>query len=111
MEKNQIYKDRLHGFLHNHPGAEKELGLDKDHVIVDRKDWEEYHQNKPRIGIVGGSVDDTSNTSYDPEPYRDTTIKDIEFIGRVMVEETSIEQQKEAYKARYAQRHTRRGKW
>lgn len=27
-------------FLHNHPRKEKELGLDENHVIVDREDWE-----------------------------------------------------------------------
>lgn len=28
-------------YLHNHPLMEKELNVPKDHVIVDRKDWEE----------------------------------------------------------------------
>jgi len=28
------------GFLHNHPRLEYELGLDSEHVIVDKKDWE-----------------------------------------------------------------------
>jgi len=27
-------------FLHNHPHKEKTLGLDENHVIVDREDWE-----------------------------------------------------------------------
>lgn len=49
-------------FLHNHPGKEKQLELDKDHVIVDREDWElalkilnETTENsKKRIAIMGG---------------------------------------------------------
>lgn len=28
-------------FLHNHPGLEQAMGLDFNHVIVDRKDYEE----------------------------------------------------------------------
>ncbi len=28
-------------FLHNHPKMEEKLGLDSDHVIVDRDAWEE----------------------------------------------------------------------
>ena len=31
---------RKHEFLHNHPGWEKKLEIDKGHVIVDRQDWE-----------------------------------------------------------------------
>lgn len=27
-------------FLHGHPGLQKKLNLDKNHVIVDREDWE-----------------------------------------------------------------------
>jgi len=30
-----------YNFLHNHPNTEKHLNLDEDHVIVDKKDWEE----------------------------------------------------------------------
>lgn len=45
-------------FLHNHPRKEKELGLDNDHVIVDREDWEQAKQiidtQKKRIAIIGG---------------------------------------------------------
>jgi len=48
-------------FLHNHPGTEKKLGLDENHVIVDREDWEKAKQllsdpwlkGKSRIGIIG----------------------------------------------------------
>ena len=29
------------GFLHSHPGMAKSMKLPQDHVIVDRKDWEE----------------------------------------------------------------------
>lgn len=28
-------------FLHNHPDLARRLGLDEDHVIIDRKEWEE----------------------------------------------------------------------
>ena len=50
-------------FLHNHPGLEKKLGIDENHVIVDREDWEKARQtiNDPfnnvekRIGIIGYS--------------------------------------------------------
>lgn len=31
-------------FLHNHSVMEKELEVDKDHVIVDRKDWEKARE-------------------------------------------------------------------
>lgn len=31
-------------FLHNHPASEKYLGISKDHVIVDRKDWEHVRE-------------------------------------------------------------------
>jgi hypothetical protein len=31
--------DKRYNFLHNHPKAEKHLGLDEKHVIVDRGDW------------------------------------------------------------------------
>jgi len=30
-----------YNFLHNHPMKEKSLKLDRGHVIIDRKDWEE----------------------------------------------------------------------
>ena len=30
-----------HEFLHNHPMMEKVFNIDQDHVVVDRKDWEE----------------------------------------------------------------------
>lgn len=29
-----------HLFLHNHPKMEAELNVDKNHVIIDREDWE-----------------------------------------------------------------------
>ena len=44
-------------FLHNHPQKEKTLGLDENHVIVDREDWEQAKQiikTNKRIGIIGG---------------------------------------------------------
>lgn len=28
------------GFLHSHPGMERQLKIDTDHVIVDRDEWE-----------------------------------------------------------------------
>ena len=43
-------------FLHNHPQKEKMLGLDEDHVIVDREDWEKARQiikTNKRVGIIG----------------------------------------------------------
>lgn len=27
-------------FLHNHPRTERQAGLDENHVVVDRDDWE-----------------------------------------------------------------------
>jgi len=50
-------------FLHNHPGLEHKLGIDENHVIVDREDWEKARQtiNDPfsngekRIDIIGYS--------------------------------------------------------
>lgn len=29
-----------YNFLHNHPGMERKLDLNSDHVIIDRLDWE-----------------------------------------------------------------------
>jgi len=48
-------------FLHRHPGLEQKSGLDENHVIVDRKDWEKARElitdpfiiGKKRIGIIG----------------------------------------------------------
>jgi len=48
-------------FLHNHPRKEKELGLDKNHVIIDREDWEQAKQiikTNKRIGIISGGFSD-----------------------------------------------------
>lgn len=45
-------------FLHNHPQKEKTLGIDENHVIVDREDWEQARQiikTNKRIGIIGRS--------------------------------------------------------
>lgn len=42
------------GFLHSHPQLEKDLGVPKDHVIVDRNEWEkvrevyDFKEPKPR---------------------------------------------------------------
>jgi len=33
--------DKGYNFLHNHPLTEKRLGVDEQHVIVDRDAWEE----------------------------------------------------------------------
>lgn len=38
-----------HKFLHNHPAIEENLGLDKNHVIVDREDWEKAKNLLKRI--------------------------------------------------------------
>lgn len=35
-------------FLHNHPDTERRLGLDENHVIIDRDAWE-YTLNLPNI--------------------------------------------------------------
>ena len=35
---------RCEKFLHDHPVLEQKLGIDKNHVIVDRKDWEKIKQ-------------------------------------------------------------------
>jgi hypothetical protein len=32
------------GYLHQHSVMERQLGVDADHVIVDKKDWEEVCQ-------------------------------------------------------------------
>lgn len=37
-------------FLHNHPVMETKLGLDKNHVIVDKKDWEYVHKMEFKNG-------------------------------------------------------------
>ena len=48
-------------FLHNHPQKEKMLGLDEDHVIVDREDWEKareliYTRNKKICDRISGHL-------------------------------------------------------
>lgn len=46
-------------FLHNHPQKERELGLDRNHVIVDREDWEiakryvPKYTNQSRVVFAG----------------------------------------------------------
>ena len=41
--------DKGHNFLHNHPMTEKRLGLDEQHVIVDRDAWE--HARKQGLNL------------------------------------------------------------
>jgi hypothetical protein len=50
--------DKGHRFLHNHPMTEKQLGLDEQHVIVDRDAWEEARKQVLNLGIprVSGSM-------------------------------------------------------
>lgn len=43
--------DKGHRFLHNHPMTEKRLGLDEQHVIVDRDAWEEVRKQVLNLGI------------------------------------------------------------
>lgn len=38
---------RAHEFLHNHPNTESMFRMDKNHVIVDRKDWELAKLSQP----------------------------------------------------------------
>ena len=41
-----------YNFLETHPVTEKELNLDDEHVIVDRRDWEivmDYFRTNPQI--------------------------------------------------------------
>ena len=33
------------GFLHDHPGLQAKLGLDAEHIIVDKSDWVSVRQN------------------------------------------------------------------
>ena len=49
-------------FLHNHPMMERDLNIPRDHVIVDRKDWEQFQKDKtieinkpiaPEIEVLG----------------------------------------------------------
>jgi hypothetical protein len=40
-EQEQLKPHKGTRFLHNHPMTEEKLGVDKDHVIVDRADWVE----------------------------------------------------------------------
>lgn len=48
--------DKGHRFLHNHPMTEKRLGLDEQHVIVDRDAWEEARKQVLNLGIPRVSV-------------------------------------------------------
>ncbi len=52
--KNKMNKGTM--FLHNHPKMEEKLGLDKDHVIVDRGAWEEARK-QCNIVNVSDSLD------------------------------------------------------
>jgi len=40
-------------YLHRHSTTEQQLGVDSEHVIVDRKDWEEvvnyFHDNPEEV--------------------------------------------------------------
>ena len=44
-------------YLHNHQGMEKQLNVPSDHVIVDRKDWEEvvrfFNEHTEAIAWLG----------------------------------------------------------
>lgn len=48
-----------YNYLHNHNGMEKQLNIPTDHVIVDRKDWEEvvrfFNENPDYINLLGES--------------------------------------------------------
>jgi len=39
-------------FLHNHPMMEKVFKIDQDHVVVDRKDWEEARRRCGWVEVV-----------------------------------------------------------
>ena len=45
-------------FLHNHPDTERRLGLDENHVIVDKDDWEYARKQGLNLYIpdVSGSL-------------------------------------------------------
>ena len=60
--------DKGHNFLHNHPMTEKNLGLDEQHVIVDRNAWEEARKQVLNLGIPfvsGSALDDSERMYYD----------------------------------------------
>ena len=46
-------------YLHKHTEMEKQLNVPTDHVIVDRKDWEEvvrfFNENPDHIKLIGES--------------------------------------------------------
>lgn len=52
-------KEKLIGFnyLHRHTVTEKILNVDSEHVIIDRKDWEEvvdyFHNNPDEVKKIG----------------------------------------------------------
>jgi len=57
---NAIKKKKIveFNYLHNHPQMEKASGIDPDHVIVDRKEWEEvveyfrqYPEGANKLGV------------------------------------------------------------
>lgn len=45
-----------YNYLHNHREMEKQLNLPNDHVIVDRKDWEEvvnfFNKYPEKINLI-----------------------------------------------------------
>ena len=54
----------IRGYLHEHPRLQQELGVDEDHIIVDRRDWE-----RARLTLAGrnDSATETIDTNFSLE--------------------------------------------
>lgn len=50
-------------FLHRHPGMESYLNIPEDHVIVDKKDWEEI----VRLCSINEHITDALNPEEEDE--------------------------------------------
>lgn len=54
-------------FLHRHTKTEQMLNIDADHVIVDRKDWEDvidyFHRNPNNIADIGKKISLTNDNN------------------------------------------------
>lgn len=54
-------------FLHTHPRMERVAGVDLEHVVVDKKDWEEirdFFSKRPELSKELGEIEKSKCTIY-----------------------------------------------
>lgn len=52
-------------FLHNHHSMEIVLGVDKNHVIVDREDWEKAKEYSKKYLEIADGINKLANKDTD----------------------------------------------